>query len=43
MPALGDKGRDVAAMRAEADALWSQFSDNPNGAAPDELEISFEK
>jgi hypothetical protein len=35
------KGRDVGTMWAEADALWIQFADNPNGADVYELELSF--
>jgi hypothetical protein len=35
------KGRDVATMWADADALWIQFADNPNGADSYELELSF--
>jgi hypothetical protein len=35
------KGRDVGTMWAEADALWIQFADNPNGADLYELELSF--
>jgi len=37
------KGRDLATMRAEPDALWIQFADNPNGADAYELEVAFEK
>jgi hypothetical protein len=35
------KGRDVGTMWADADALWIQFADNPNGTDDYELEISF--
>jgi len=34
-------GRDVGTMWAEAEALWIQFADNPNGADVYELELSF--
>jgi hypothetical protein len=37
------KGRDLATMWAEPDALLIQFADNPNGADSYELEIAFEK
>lgn len=35
------KGRDLATMWADKDALWVNFADNPNGADSYELEISF--
>lgn len=35
------KGRDVGTMWSDADALWIQFADNPNGADIYELELSF--
>jgi len=35
------KGRDVATLWADADALWVRFADNPNGADLYELEIEF--
>lgn len=35
------KGRDLGTLWADADALWIQFADNPNGADFYELEISF--
>jgi len=35
------QGRDVGTMWAEADALWIQFADNPNGSDFYELELSF--
>lgn len=35
------KGRDVGTMWADADVLWIQFADNPNGADFYELELSF--
>jgi hypothetical protein len=35
------KGRDLGTMWADADALWIQFADNPNGADSYELEIAF--
>jgi len=35
------KGRDVVTVWADADALWIQFADNPNGADFYELELSF--
>ena len=35
------KGRDVGTMWADAEALWIQFADNPNGADDYELELSF--
>lgn len=35
------KGRDLATMWADDDALWVNFADNPNGADAYELEISF--
>jgi hypothetical protein len=37
----GRKGRDVATMWADPDALWVNFADNPNGADDYELEITF--
>ena len=37
----GRKGRDLATMWADADALWIQFADNPNGADDYELDLSF--
>jgi len=38
---VGRKGRDVATMWADNDAIWVNFADNPNGADVYELEISF--
>jgi hypothetical protein len=38
---VGRKGRDVATMWAEKDALWVSFADNPNGADDYELDIAF--
>jgi hypothetical protein len=38
---VGRKGRDLGTMWADADALWIQFADNPNGADSYELELSF--
>ncbi len=38
---VGRKGRDLATMWAEADALWVCFADNPNGSDYYELEIAF--
>jgi len=35
------KGRDLAAMHAEKEALWVWFADNPNGDDFYELKISF--
>jgi hypothetical protein len=35
------KGRDLATLWAEAEALWVTFADNPNGADDYELQISF--
>ena len=35
------KGRDVVTMWADADALWIQFADNPNGTDDYELDLSF--
>jgi hypothetical protein len=35
------KGRDLATLWAEADALWVWFADNPNGSDYYELEIAF--
>ena len=40
---INRKGRDVATMQANADALLIHFADNPNGADSYELEIAFEK
>jgi hypothetical protein len=37
------KGRDLATMWAEKDALWVRFVDNPNGSDTYELEIAFGK
>ena len=38
---VGRKGRDVATMWADNDAIWVNFADNPNGSDVYELEISF--
>jgi len=38
---LNRKGRDLGTMWADADSLWIQFADNPNGADAYELEIAF--
>ena len=38
---IGRKGRDVATMWADYDAVWVTFADNPNGWDDYELEISF--
>jgi hypothetical protein len=38
---INRKGRDLATMWADTDALWIQFADNPNGADSYELEIAF--
>jgi hypothetical protein len=35
------KGRDLATMWADKDALWVSFADNPNGSDSYELDISF--
>ena len=35
------KGRDLATMWADKDALWVWFADNPNGSDSYELDISF--
>lgn len=35
------KGRDLATMWADNDAVWIAFADNPNGADAYELELSF--
>jgi hypothetical protein len=35
------KGRDLATMWADNDAIWVNFADNPNGADDYELDISF--
>ena len=35
------KGRDLATMSADNDALWVWFADNPNGSDSYELDISF--
>lgn len=35
------RGRDLATMWADKDALWVRFADNPNGSDAYELEISF--
>lgn len=40
---ISRKGRDLVTLRAEADALWINFADNPNGADAYELEIGFGK
>jgi hypothetical protein len=40
---LNRKGRDLVTLWAEADALWINFGDNPNGADSYELEIGFGK
>ncbi|EEF58233.1 hypothetical protein [Pedosphaera parvula] len=37
------KGRDLATMWAEKEALWVRFVDNPNGSDTYEIEISFGK
>ena len=37
------KGRDLATMWADADAVWVNFADNPNGSDDYELELSFGK
>ena len=37
----GRKGRDVATMWADSDAVWISFADNPNGADAYELELFF--
>lgn len=37
------KGRDLATMWADADAVWINFADNPNGSDDYELELSFGK
>ncbi len=37
------KGRDLATMWADADAVWINFADNPNGSDEYELELSFGK
>ena len=34
-------GRDLATMRADQDAVWINFADNPNGSDAYELEIGF--
>lgn len=39
---ISRKGRDVATMQPDADALVIHFADNPNGADSYELEIAFE-
>lgn len=36
-------GRDLATLWAEAETLWINFADNPNGADTYELEIAFGK
>lgn len=38
---VGRKGRDLATMWADQDALWIWFADNPNGSDSYELDISF--
>jgi hypothetical protein len=38
---IGRKGRDLATMWAEPDAIWVRFADNPNGSDHYELEIAF--
>jgi hypothetical protein len=38
---INRKGRDLATMRADKDALWVWFADNPNGSDSYELDISF--
>jgi hypothetical protein len=38
---VGRKGRDVATLWADDDALWVSFADNPNGWDTYELDISF--
>jgi hypothetical protein len=35
------RGRDLATMWADKDAVWVNFADNPNGAGNYELKISF--
>ena len=35
------KGRDLATMWSDKNAMWVRFADNPNGADSYELEISF--
>jgi hypothetical protein len=35
------KGRDLATMWSDKDAMWVRFADNPNGSDAYELEISF--
>ena len=35
------KGRDLATMWSDKDALWVWFADNPDGDDAYELEISF--
>ncbi len=35
------RGRDLATMWTEKDALWIQFADNPNGADNYDIKISF--
>ena len=40
---LNRKGRDLVTLWAEADALWINFGDNPNGADSYELELGFGK
>lgn len=38
---VGRKGRDLATMWPDRDALWVWFADNPNGSDSYELDISF--
>jgi hypothetical protein len=38
---VGRKGRDLATMRADKDAIWVWFADNPGGSDSYELDISF--
>lgn len=38
---LHRKGRDLVTLWAEADALWINFADNPNGTDAYEIEIAF--
>jgi hypothetical protein len=38
---IGRKGRDVATIWADTNALWVTFADNPNGDDAYELDVSF--
>jgi len=38
---ISRKGRDLATMWADRDAVWVSFADNPNGAEAYELDLSF--